>query len=48
MKCIICKNEIGGWDKGHNAESGRCCATCNWTVVIPARLMKRESNGKDN
>ena len=29
------------WDKGENAEpvaEGRCCETCNLTVVIPARL----------
>ena len=29
------------WDSGENAEpvaEGRCCETCNWTVVIPARL----------
>ena len=29
------------WDQGHNASpinDGRCCETCNATVVIPARL----------
>ena len=30
------------WTKGHNAEpvveEGRCCDTCNATVVIPARM----------
>jgi len=29
------------WAKGHNAQPvahGRCCSTCNATVVIPARM----------
>ena len=29
------------WTKGHNAQpvsEGRCCSTCNSTVVIPARM----------
>ena len=30
------------WDKGNNAEpvveNGRCCDSCNWAVVIPARM----------
>lgn len=29
------------WDDGENAQpvkDGRCCETCNWQVVIPARL----------
>lgn len=29
------------WDQGHNASpinDGRCCDTCNATIVIPARL----------
>jgi len=50
MKCSICGNdiqpqrdELGNilWADGHNAEpinSGRCCDTCNYTVVIPKRL----------
>ena len=45
MKCSICKYEIkpdiGGWDKGHNAEPinrGRCCGMCNDLVVIPRRI----------
>jgi len=40
MKCSICKKDYDGW--GNNAEpvnSGRCCDGCNWTQVIPARLM---------
>lgn len=50
MKCSICSNDIEVqrsetgeimWDQGHNAEpvnDGRCCDTCNWTVVIPRRI----------
>ena len=29
------------WDQGENAQpvnDGRCCSTCNWTVVIPTRM----------
>ena len=46
MKCCICQEEIkpdmiSGYAKGHNAEpvrAGRCCAVCNYAVVVPARL----------
>ena len=50
MKCCICKEEIDiqysetgevVWDQGHNAEpvrDGRCCSTCNFTIVLAARL----------
>ena len=44
MQCSICNDEIPdimGWDKGHNAQpvnDGRCCDTCNYFVVIPARI----------
>lgn len=39
--CVICNGEIlDEW--GHNPapvkEDGRCCDTCNFTVVIPERL----------
>lgn len=44
-KCSICFKTIGvdanGWDGGHNAQpvnNGRCCESCNDTVVITARL----------
>lgn len=44
-KCSICFTTIGidanGWDGGHNAQpvnNGRCCESCNDTVVITARL----------
>ena len=45
-RCCICGNGYGG--HGNNAEpvrTGRCCDTCNMTVVIPARLelVRRES-----
>lgn len=50
MKCCICGGEIKPpypnskldpiyW--GHNAlpvKEGRCCDTCNFTVVLPERL----------
>jgi hypothetical protein len=45
MKCSICKREIevgpGGWSEGHNADpitKGRCCDTCNATIVVPTRI----------
>jgi hypothetical protein len=31
------------WDQGNNAEpinDGRCCNTCNMTVVLPARIRR--------
>ena len=34
--------EVVAWTKGHNADpivpGGRCCNTCNWEFVLPARL----------
>ena len=43
--CSICGGSIelecNGWAGGHNAQpinSGRCCAICNDTVVIPVRI----------
>lgn len=42
-KCSICKNELMGF--GNNAEpinSEKCCDTCNFTKVIPARLKELE------
>jgi len=43
MKCSICNNKIT--DFGNNAEpvnNKRCCDTCNFTHVIPARLKELE------
>lgn len=44
-QCSICNGQIGvdpnGWSGGHNAQpvnNGRCCSTCNDTVVTSARL----------
>lgn len=44
--CSICGNkiepELSGWAGGHNAEpinDGRCCRTCNDTIVTPARIV---------
>lgn len=46
MKCVLCEEKVdvqdNGWDKGHNANpvsEGRCCTDCNYTVVVPARLV---------
>lgn len=40
IRCSICFGELGDpW--GNNAEpvnAGRCCANCNFRVVIPARI----------
>ena len=40
------------WDDGHNADpinTGRCCTSCNYSVVTPTRLklaiIERKSNG---
>jgi len=45
MNCSICGEligkEVSGWTEGHNAwpvNEGRCCGTCNASVVIRARL----------
>jgi hypothetical protein len=48
LQCSICDHPIqpeiySGWRNGHNAQpvnDGRCCAVCNWEIVIPARLKK--------
>src|SRR5262245_22299655 len=37
--CSICHEPYTGY--GHNARpvnDGRCCDTCNWSAVVPARL----------
>ena len=39
------------WDQGHNAEpinSGRCCTTCNHSVVTPIRLEQAITERKLN
>ena len=44
--CVICKDNIQidaitKWSSGNNAEpisSGRCCNTCNYTIVVPQRM----------
>ena len=49
MKCSICGYDIEpdmvdgkvAWDQGHNAapvNDGRCCTTCNYTIVVPRRI----------
>ena len=45
MKCCICGGEIevkGRWKTGNNAQpvkKGRCCDKCNYTKVIPERIL---------
>jgi hypothetical protein len=45
MKCIICNEEIEPNDhRGCNADpvaDGRCCEDCDFSTVMPARLMDR-------
>ena len=54
MDCCICGNSItkeaSGWDGGHNAYplmEGRCCGTCNGTLVIQARLKQMGYSRKE-
>lgn len=49
MNCSICEKEIpvepNGWDQGNNAKpvaSGRCCNSCNFLKVVPARMMGKK------
>jgi len=54
LVCVICEQTFYKDGKelnsrGHNAQpvkEGRCCDTCNYEVVIPARL--RQLNGDGN
>lgn len=57
MICSICENPIevvGTWELGGDAwpvTDGRCCNTCDETVVLTARLqdmMKRRKKEEDN
>ncbi len=44
-KCVICGAEIEG--HGNDArpvKDGRCCDSCNMTVVVPARIAQSEGN----
>lgn len=51
-KCCICGQEINGM--GNNPypvrTEGRCCRSCNYTVVLPERVrlskMERNEQGK--
>ena len=44
MKCCICQSTYEGY--GNNPaplkEEGRCCDFCNWTLVVPYRLVMLE------
>lgn len=55
MRCIFCGKEIKGY--GNNPEPvervGKCCDSCNLSIVVPARmeLLKdiwRVNNGREN
>ncbi len=51
MKCCICDQEYEGY--GHNPlplynSEGRCCTTCNFTKVLPARLMLKNIKNGNN
>lgn len=40
QKCVLCKKQFVGY--GNNPEplaKGRCCDTCNATLVIPYRFL---------
>ena len=50
-KCCICKKEFEGY--GHNPSplyniKGRCCTTCNFTKILPARLMLKNIKDGNN
>lgn len=54
MACSICqgviRKEVSGWEGGHNAapvNDGRCCASCNDAIVLPARI-KQMAHGLKN
>jgi hypothetical protein len=57
-KCSICGGPIdvkpgSGWAGGNNAQpinDGRCCTTCDETLVVPLRiaLMKKQARGNSN
>tara|TARA_Y100000593_G_scaffold10932_1_gene19494 strand:- start:2311 stop:2580 length:270 start_codon:yes stop_codon:yes gene_type:complete len=40
MRCVICKGNVKG--SGNNPDpiqkDGKCCNTCNFLLVIPARM----------
>lgn len=53
MRCCICGKTFKGF--GNNPypvktnPEDRCCDTCNWDFVIPARLLKlRRKNNKED
>jgi hypothetical protein len=42
--CSICQQEFKGWaNNAWPVNAGRCCNTCNWTIVLPARIARSES-----
>lgn len=51
MECVICSVNIE--DYGHNPEpinegEGRCCEDCNFSYVIPARMLMIRKNTLNN
>lgn len=54
MNCSICGDKIleteFGWKEGNNAQpvsDGRCCDTCNMTVVLQARVEALRTWGRE-
>tara|TARA_R100001015_G_C4480355_1_gene61068 strand:+ start:365 stop:550 length:186 start_codon:yes stop_codon:yes gene_type:complete len=50
-KCCLCNQEYEG--HGHNPlplynSEGRCCTTCNFTKVLPARIMLKNIKNGNN
>jgi hypothetical protein len=47
-KCCFCGEKYDHW--GNSAEpvieDGRCCDSCNWTVVIPVRFREFQEAAK--
>tara|TARA_R100000700_G_C3178959_1_gene155027 strand:- start:5001 stop:5240 length:240 start_codon:yes stop_codon:yes gene_type:complete len=53
--CSICDSKIMpdfiGWAGGHNAEpvnDGRCCTSCNESIVTPVRLYEYSTGRKSS
>ena len=39
MECVICEKDMEGYTNvAEPVKKGECCAWCNLTVVLPARL----------
>ena len=38
--CSLCGDVYAGFGNNAWPFKGRCCDACNWTEVVPARLLK--------